>query len=44
MAIYVNKDIQVKVNTVDLTAYVTNVEVVRSTLLTSLPMSQTWKL
>jgi hypothetical protein len=30
MAIYVNKDIQVKVNTVDLTAYVTNVEVVQA--------------
>jgi hypothetical protein len=30
MAIYVNKDIQVKVNTVDLTAYVTNVEVVNA--------------
>jgi hypothetical protein len=31
MAIYVNKDIQVKVNTVDLTAYVTSVEVVKAT-------------
>ncbi len=30
MAIYVNKDIQVKVNTVDLTAYVTSVEVVNA--------------
>lgn len=30
MAIYVNKDIQVKVNNVDLTAYVTNVEVVKA--------------
>lgn len=30
MAIYVNKDIQVKVNSVDLTAYVTNVEVVQA--------------
>jgi hypothetical protein len=30
MAIYVNKDIQVKVNAVDLTAYVTNVEVVKA--------------
>jgi hypothetical protein len=30
MAIYVNKDIQVKVNTVDLTPYVTNVEVVKA--------------
>ena len=30
MAIYVNKDIQVKVNAVDLTAYVTNVEVVNA--------------
>jgi hypothetical protein len=30
MAIYVNKDIQVKVNTVDLTTYVTNVEVVNA--------------
>lgn len=30
MAIYVNKDIQVKVNSVDLTAYVTNVEVVKA--------------
>ena len=31
MAIYVNKDIQVKVNTVDLTTYVTSVEVVKAT-------------
>jgi hypothetical protein len=30
MAIFVNKDIQVKVNSVDLTAYVTNVEVVKA--------------
>jgi hypothetical protein len=30
MAIYVNKDIQVKVNSIDLTAYVTNVEVVQA--------------
>lgn len=30
MAIFVNKDIQVKVNSVDLTAFVTNVEVVKA--------------
>ena len=41
MAIYVNKDIQVKVNNVDLTAYVTNVEVVKAVESTAMSTTST---